>query len=207
MGRILNGIVFAIVISSQMLAGCFGDGGDLEEIITLPWDTGMSYLELPESHEDARNFSVGDPFSNATWGNASWSVYGNEEGGNCCEHYLAATKEGWILNFGGEYPTWSEDRGHTWQEWQPTLITQFGCRTPKYTIPGQEGLGEGSIVQATNGDLISMGWFPYPSASGGDQFYAFLYDAEEESWWGGDRGRARAGPTYRLVLPFLLASC
>ena len=23
--------------------------------------------------------------------------------GNCCEHYLAATKEGWILNFGGEY--------------------------------------------------------------------------------------------------------
>ena len=52
----------------------------------------------------------------------------------------------------------------------------------KYTIEGQEGLGEGSIVQATNGDLISMGWFPYPSNSGGDQFYAFLYDAEEEEW-------------------------
>ena len=182
MGRILNGVGFAIVISSQMLAGCFGDGGDLEEILQPPWDIGMSYLELPGSHDDARNFSVGDPFSNTTWGNASWSVYGSEEGGNCCEHYLAATKEGWILNFGGEYPTWSEDRGHTWQEWKPTPITDFGCRTPKYTISGQEGLGEGSIVQATNGDLISMGWFPYPSASGGDQFYAFLYDAEDKSW-------------------------
>ena len=27
-------------------------------------------------------------------------MFGNEEGGNCCEHYLAMTKEGWILNFG-----------------------------------------------------------------------------------------------------------
>ena len=53
---------------------------------------------------------------------------------------------------------------------------------PKPTVPGQEGLGEGSIVQATNGDIISMGWFPYPSASGADQFYAFFYDAEDEEW-------------------------
>jgi hypothetical protein len=49
-------------------------------------------------------------------------------------------------------------------------------------VPGQEGLGEGSIVQATNGDLISMGWFPYPSTSGADQFYAFLYDSSDEEW-------------------------
>ena len=53
---------------------------------------------------------------------------------------------------------------------------------PKPTVPGQEGLGEGSIVQATNGDLIAMGWFPYPSTSGADQFYAFFYDAEDEDW-------------------------
>ena len=109
-------------------------------------------------------------------------VFGNEEGGNCCEHYLAITKEGWILNFGGEYPTWSEDRGRTWQEYIPSVFSQIGCLEPKPTVPGQEGLGEGSIVQATNGDLIAMGWFPYPSTSGADQFYAFFYDANDEEW-------------------------
>ena len=86
------------------------------------------------------------------------------------------------MNFGGEYPTWSEDRGHTWQEYIPEIFSQLGCLEPKPTVPGQEGLGEGSIVQATNGDLISMGWFPYPSLSGADQFYAFLYDADDEEW-------------------------
>ena len=111
-----------------------------------------------------------------------WAVFGNEQGGNCCEHYLATTKEGLILNFGGEYPTWSADRGHTWDEYLPSLFSQIGCREPKPTLPGQEGLGEGSIVQATNGDLISMGWFPYPSTSGADQFYAFFYDAADEEW-------------------------
>ena len=25
-----------------------------------------------------------------------------------------------------------------------------------------------------------MGWFPYPSASGADQFYAFFYDSQSE---------------------------
>ena len=27
-----------------------------------------------------------------------------------------------------------------------------------------------------------MGWFPYPSTSGADQFYAFFYDAEDQEW-------------------------
>ena len=140
----------------------------------IDWDKEMIYIDDPSTHDDSRDFIVSSPFSNDTWGNASWAVFGNEEGGNCCEHYLAGTKEGWIVNFGGEYPTWSEDRGHTWQEYLPSILSQIGCLEPKPTLPGQEGLGEGSIVQATNGDLISMGWFPYPSASGADQFYAFL---------------------------------
>ena len=111
-----------------------------------------------------------------------WSSFDKNFGGNCCEHYLATTKEGWILNFGGEYPTWSEDRGNSWNVYMPSTLTDPSCRTPKPTISGQEGLGEGSIVQTINGDLISMGWFPYPSNSGGDQFYAFLYDEESASW-------------------------
>jgi hypothetical protein len=156
--------------------------GDAVKDDLTPWDEDFTYIDIPSSHEDSRDFEIGDSTNNETWGNASWAVFGNEEGGNCCEHYLAATKEGWIVNFGGEYPTWSEDRGHTWKEYVPGIFSQIGCLEPKPTVPGQEGLGEGSIVQATNGDLISMGWFPYPSSSGADQFYAFLYDAEDAEW-------------------------
>ncbi len=187
-----------MVIFTQTMAGCFGGSDETQPDAGPPWDIGFTYIEDPSGHSDPRAFDVASPFDNTSlgdwdaassswvnrtkWGNASWAVFGNEEGGNCCEHYLAATKEGWILNFGGEYPTWSEDRGHTWQEYRPSVLSQIGCREPKPTVPGQEGLGEGSIVQATNGDLISMGWFPYPSSSGADQFYAFLYDAEDEEW-------------------------
>ena len=114
-GRSRSRTVLAVMmVASMTLAGCFG-GGESEGEDTASWDSGYHYIDLPSSHEDPRNFTVGDPFTNTTWGNASWTVYGNEHGGNCCEHYLAASKEGWILNFGGEYPTWSEDRGHTWQ--------------------------------------------------------------------------------------------
>ena len=38
------------------------------------------------------------------------------------------------------------------------------------------------VNYTTNGDIISMGWFPYPSTSGADQFYAFFYDAEDEDY-------------------------
>ena len=163
----------------------------LEEVTSSEqeFDWNRDYVLIdPSGHEDPRMFVVADPVENETLGNATWTVFGNEHGGNCCEHYLAGTKEGWILNFGGEYPTWSEDRGLTWQEYRPTVFSQFGCLEPKPTVPGQEGLGEGSIVQATNGDLISMGWFPYPSTSGADQFYAFFYDAENQSGVGASIG-------------------
>jgi hypothetical protein len=183
MASILNRgtVIIFLIIFSTFSAGCLDEGGSAEEPIT-DWDDGMAYIESPGSHEDSREFAIGSAINNETWGNSSWAVFGNEEGGNCCEHYLAGTKEGWIVNFGGEYPTWSEDRGHTWNEYIPGIFSQIGCLEPKPTVPGQEGLGEGSIVQATNGDLISMGWFPYPSTSGADQFYAFLYDADAQEW-------------------------
>ena len=183
MATILNKetVIIFLIIFSTFSAGCLDEGASTEESI-IDWDDGMMYIESPSSHEDSREFVIGSGINNETWGNSSWAVFGNEEGGNCCEHYLAGTKDGWIVNFGGEYPTWSEDRGHTWNEYIPGIFSQIGCLEPKPTVPGQEGLGEGSIVQATNGDLISMGWFPYPSTSGADQFYAFLYDADTQEW-------------------------
>ncbi|DAC43666.1 MAG TPA: hypothetical protein HA247_03450, partial [Candidatus Thalassarchaeaceae archaeon] len=170
----------ALLLSAMVLSGCIGEDSRESEDIAM-WDEGLTQLSL-EGLDDIRNFSVAYAFDNDSIGESHWAVFGNEEGGNCCEHYLAMTKEGWILNFGGEYPTWSEDRGRTWQEYVPSVFSQIGCLEPKPTVPGQEGLGEGSIVQATNGDLIAMGWFPYPSTSGADQFYAFFYDADDEEW-------------------------
>ncbi|HIH80972.1 MAG TPA: hypothetical protein HA309_00870, partial [Candidatus Thalassarchaeaceae archaeon] len=174
--------IIALIVVSQVLAGCMG--GDEKPVETVRGPIFDAYTLIDASaHEDARNFTTIDLGINHTV-DMDWAVFGNEEGGNCCEHYLATTKEGVILNFGGEYPTWSLDRGHTWDEYQPGVFAQVGCREYKLNAPGQEGLGEGSIVQATNGDLISMGWFPYPSASGADQFYAFYHPAgnDPEDW-------------------------
>ena len=174
-------LIAVLIICNTIFAGCFGD--TTEELIEQNSNPLFdSYVQVDENMPgDVRNFTTW-MIDDSERRNMSWSVFDASFGGNCCEHYLATTKEGWILNFGGEYPTWSEDRGHTWQDWKPSALPDTTCRTPKPTISGQEGLGEGSIVQATNGDLISMGWFPYPSNSGGDQFYAFLYDSDEEQW-------------------------
>ena len=172
----------AITILIMLLAGCFEEPSN-ESITTTP-SIFQSYVPIGESLPgDVRNFTSVD-YTTGTIVEFDWSSFDKNFGGNCCEHYLATTKEGWILNFGGEYPTWSEDRGNSWNVYMPSTLTDPSCRTPKPTISGQEGLGEGSIVQTINGDLISMGWFPYPSNSGGDQFYAFLYDEESASGHG-----------------------
>ena len=66
-----------MMVTSMTLAGCFG-GGETESESSAPWDTGYHYIDAPSSYEDPRDFVVGNPFSNETWGNASWTVYGNE---------------------------------------------------------------------------------------------------------------------------------
>ena len=71
------------------------------------------------------------------------------------------------------------EAGHG-QEYQPS-VSHLGAWSPNPPFRAKKGW-EGSIVQATNGDLIAMGWFPYPSTSGADQFYAFFYDSDDEEW-------------------------
>ena len=173
-------ILIASIVTAMSLIG--GEDGANQGKLRAPIFDNYVLID-PTMHDDARLFNTTDLGINYTT-SFEWAVFGNEEGGNCCEHYLAATKEGLILNFGGEYPTWSEDRGHTWDEYLPSVFSQVGCFEPKPTVPGQEGLGEGSIVQATNGDIIAMGWFPYPSTSGVDQFYAFYHPAgnDPDDW-------------------------
>ncbi|MGB1659042.1 MAG: hypothetical protein ACPHHS_00950 [Candidatus Poseidoniaceae archaeon] len=171
-----------LLVSSMVLAGCFGDGESIveNEEVKSAWS---DYILIDEQqHESPREFMTVDLRTNETT-NMTWAVFDESKGGNCCEHYIATTIQGSILNIGGEYPVWSVDRGHDWDTWIPGVTPDLQCRTFVPTNPGTEGLGEGSIVQATNGDIISMSWFPYP---GGDlkldKFYAILYDDSEMEW-------------------------
>lgn len=171
-----------LLMTSMVLAGCFGDGESMAEEPTQQpiWTTYALIDSAP--HEDVRMFVTIDLATNQTT-NTSWAVFDKTKGGNCCEHYIATSIEGQILNIGGEYPVYSADRAHSWDTYIPGFIPDTQCRTFVPTNEGQEGLGEGSIVQATNGDIISMSWFPYV---GGDlkldKFYAILYDESEDEW-------------------------
>lgn len=164
------------VVSLSLLAGCVEPADDSPTAVG-PQFTFETILD-PAEFGDVRTFTTIDTPTNLTYDPQPWAVYDSTFGGNCCEHYLATTKEGWIVNIGGEYPWVSEDRGRTWTMWQPGTLQDLQCRTVTANLQGQEGLGEGSVVQATNGDLIAMSWYPYPGPDlKADRFFAFLHEA------------------------------
>ena len=178
-------VLTILLCFSTLMAGCFSNGEGLveqEDEIGKPIWNDYALIDS-QSHDRSEQFTTIDLRTNEST-NMTWAVFDATYGGNCCEHYLATTIEGQILNIGGEYPVWSFDRGHIWDTYIPEALPAVGqCVTFVPTNPGQEGLGEGSIVQATNGDIISMSWFPYV---GGDlkldKFYAILYDESEDQW-------------------------
>jgi hypothetical protein len=90
-----------------------------------------------------------------------WRVV--EDTGNCCENYVTTTRQGRLLDFGGTYVNYSDDRGQTWMQVRPL--------TPLVN-------GEGTIVLAPNGDVLGVGWDPYS----GDHLQAYKYEADTGSW-------------------------
>jgi hypothetical protein len=95
-------------------------------------------------------------------GTTSWRVV--QGTGNCCENYVTATKAGRLLDFGGSYVNYTDDRGLHWKQVQPA--------TPLVN-------GEGTVDLAPNGDVIAIGWDPYS----GDHLQSFKYDALSGRWW------------------------
>jgi hypothetical protein len=95
-------------------------------------------------------------------GKAEWRVV--RETGNCCENYLLATPGGTLIDLGGTYPRFTEDKGLKWKEVHPIepLVN-----------------GEGAISNAPNGDIVGMTWDPYS----GDHIVTFKYEAAEEQWY------------------------
>lgn len=113
-----------------------------------------------ERPSQVRSFEVTDYVTGAS-GMTQWRVV--PKTGNCCEQYLQATEKGRILDFGGSYINYTDDRGLTWKSVRPqgTLVN-----------------GEGAIVLAPAGDILGVEWDPYS----GDHLLAFKYTAAEDAW-------------------------
>ena len=47
-------------------------------------------------------------------GTAKWRI--SPAGGNCCETYVSSTRSGRIVESGGTYPWYTDDRGKHWYE-------------------------------------------------------------------------------------------
>ena len=94
-------------------------------------------------------------------GTTNWRIVG--ETGNCCENYLTVTRQGRLLDFGGSYINYTDDRGLTWNSVRPLepLVN-----------------GEGAIAVAPDGDIVGVEWDPYS----GDHLMAFKYEASDGSW-------------------------
>jgi hypothetical protein len=103
----------------------------------------------------------GVPSSDDRTATTTWRVV--QDTGNCCENYVTTTREGRLLDFGGTYVNYSDDRGLTWSQVRPL--------TPLVN-------GEGTIVLAPNGDVLGVGWDPYS----GDHLQAYKYEAATGKW-------------------------
>lgn len=90
--------------------------------------------------------------------------------GNCCENYLATTRQGWIVDFGGDSVLVSKDEGVSWE-----IVTPHGY----------QGCGEGAIVPGPGGDLYAMNWEMCAGGAGNDQVWGLKYVAADDAWLDG----------------------
>lgn len=126
-------------------------------------------LGLPAQVVDATNvLSVVESYTSfdADWQprpKVNWRIVDGT--GNCCENYLSITKQGMLLDFGGDYIVFSVDDGVSWRR----VI-------PADPLPN---FGEGTVTIAPNGDIIGVAWNPYH----GDRVVPFKYSVEDEGWF------------------------
>ena len=74
-GRIVASLALALMM---LLPGCLEEVASTEQ--EVDWNRDYVLID-PSGHEDPRMFVVADPAKNETWGNATWTVFGNEHGG------------------------------------------------------------------------------------------------------------------------------
>jgi hypothetical protein len=102
-------------------------------------------------------------------GTARWRI--SAAGGNCCETYVNATRSGRIVESGGTYPWYTDDRGQHWYQ-------------VKFDVPDQNDNGqaiaggEGAVVVGPHDNVYGITWDAYS----GDHLQAYRYDAQSRSW-------------------------
>lgn len=105
-------------------------------------------------------------------GQKSWRIVSGT--GNCCENYVSTTRDGWVLDFGGESLLFSRDEGVTWKEVVPHSF---------------QVCGEGAVVPGPGGDVYAMNWQMCLGA-GDDGVWTLKYVAADDVWLEG------AGPVH-----------
>lgn len=149
----LAGIVVAALLPAAQSAATVPGGLPAEVVDFAPPISEATYPAVDHGPSDSPN---NDRHATTTWRIVKTT-------GNCCENYVTVTSGDRLLDFGGTYVNFSDDRGRTWRQVQP--------QTPLVN-------GEGSIVNAPDGDVLGVGWDPYT----GDHLQSFKYEADTGQW-------------------------
>jgi hypothetical protein len=147
---VVTAVVAALVLSA-IPAGAAGLPAQV-----VPYSPPVSTATYPAVDYGRSTSAKDDRYAKTTW-----RVI--QRTGNCCENYLTTTAGGRLLDFGGTYVNYSDDRGQTWFQVRPL--------TPLVN-------GEGAIVVAPDGDVLGVGWDPYS----GDHLQAYKYEADTGKW-------------------------
>jgi len=112
MRRSLLALAALAVFASVAAASAFGtDSVRQKRLVALP--ATVVDITRPVS---TSSYSTVDYGKHKT-GKTTWRVV--QGTGNCCENYLTATKAGRLLDFGGTYINYTDDRGLNWKQVQP----------------------------------------------------------------------------------------
>ena len=155
--RLLRSAPLALVVSYVLAAAGSPAGGfDALPAQVVPFDPPVSVEAF-----GTVDFGATDDPSDDRSGFTKWRVV--EGSGNCCENYLTITAGGRLLDVGGRYIHFSDDRGQSWSRVQPLLPLVNG---------------EGAIVVAPGGDVLGVEWDPYS----GDHLQFYKYEADTGAW-------------------------
>ena len=116
---------------------------------------------VPNSTRTFPTTDFSDEVAGPRQGTTDWRIV--SETGNAAELWFTITNTGRILDLGGRYVNFSDDQGQTWKSVRP-----------------QDELvnGEGSILQAPNGDVVALTWDPYS----GDRVVTYKYTKATGAW-------------------------